>query len=43
MDPSVSFDLVHVTLSLHELFALFAQGFDLIKAGFCALPFVTSC
>jgi hypothetical protein len=40
-DPSVTFDLVHVTLSLRELFGLIAQGFDLARAAYCALPFTT--
>lgn len=37
MDPSLTFDLVHVTLSLHELVALVMNGFDAVKAAFCAV------
>jgi hypothetical protein len=43
VDPSITFDLVHVTLSLGELAKLIAEGFAMLKDGFCALPFVTSC
>lgn len=40
MDPSVSFDLVHVTLSLGELTRLIADGFGLLRDMFCAVvPF----
>lgn len=41
-DPTLTFDLVHAQFSLTELLALFAQGFDLLRQGFCALPF-TKC
>jgi hypothetical protein len=37
--PSVTFDLVHVTLSLGDLAALPS----LIAKAFCALPFVSFC
>jgi hypothetical protein len=43
MDPSVTFDLVHVTLSLGELAKLVADGFGLLRDMFCALPFITFC
>lgn len=49
-DPTVTFDLVHAELSLHELvalaqqgLALFRDGFALIHQAYCALPFVRSC
>jgi hypothetical protein len=47
---SVSFDLVHVELSLQEIvdlarqgISLFREGFELVRGAFCSLPFVTSC
>lgn len=40
-DPSVTFDLVHVTVSLHEFVDLLTRGFDLARAAYCALPFTT--
>jgi hypothetical protein len=40
MDPSITFDLVHVTLSLGELAKLIADGFAALKGAFCSIPFV---
>lgn len=43
MDPSVTFDLVHATLSLGELGRLIAEGFAALKGSFCALPGIGFC
>ena len=50
MDPTVTFDLVHAELSLGELLDLARQGIaafarfgDLVRQGFCALPFIRFC